>query len=337
LRLGLALPYGGQLSFPESLELTRRAEALGFDSVWVPEAWGFDAVSILGALAVRTERIKLGTGIVNVYSRTPALIGQTAATLDALSGGRFILGLGTSGHQVIAGWHGIPFDRPLLRVRETVTIVSQVLRRQPVSFRGEVFQLEKGLKLLAHPVRDRVPIYLATITPAGTRLAAEVGDGWMPIVWSPAHAGVFQRDLEAGLAAGGRPASALEVAPTMPVLVDADLAAAYDALRPWVALYVGGMGSRSKNFYTETIRRYGFEAEAIQIQDLYLGGRKRDAIAAVPDALVDAITLVGPPTRIRERLQACAEAGATLVIVHVEAANAQAARLLALEKLAEAA
>lgn len=304
--------------------------------MWVPEAWGFDAVSMLGALAVRTDRIRLGTGIVNVFSRTPALLGQTAATLDALSGGRFILGLGTSGPQVIAGWHGVPFERPLPRLRETIAIVEQVLRRDPVRFQGEVFQLAQGLKLLAHPVRPGVPIFLATITPAGTRLAAEVADGWMPIVYSPAHAGVFQQDLDAGFAAAGRASSALEIAPTMPALIANDLGRAYDALRPWVALYVGGMGSRAKNFYNATVRRYGFEAEATQVQALYLGGRKRDAIAAVPDAMVDAITLVGPPPRIRERLEACARAGATLMIVHVEAAETQNVRLNALEILAEA-
>ncbi|TMD02658.1 MAG: LLM class flavin-dependent oxidoreductase, partial [Chloroflexi bacterium] len=147
---------------------------------------------MLGALAVRTERIRLGTGIINVFSRTPALIGQTAATLDALSGGRFILGLGTSGHQVVTGWHGVPFDRPLQRIRETMAIVNQVLARQPVRFEGEVFRLTQGLKLLAHPVRPRVPVYLATITPAGVRLAAELADGWMPILYSPEHAKVFR-------------------------------------------------------------------------------------------------------------------------------------------------
>jgi F420-dependent oxidoreductase-like protein len=292
---------------------------------------------MLAALAVRTERIKIGTGIVNVYSRTPALLGQTAATLDALSGGRFILGLGTSGHQVIAGWHGVPFDRPLLRVRETITIVGQVLRREPVRFQGDVFQLTQGLKLLAHPVRPAVPVFLATITPAGVRLAAEVADGWMPILYSPEHADVFRTDLEAGLAAAGRPMAALEIAPTMPAVIDEDLARAYDAIRPWVALYVGGMGSRTKNFYNETVRRYGFGEEASRIQELYLGGRRRDAMAAVSDALVDAVTLSGPKARVRERIQACAEAGATLVIVHVEAAPTQAERLAALETLAEVA
>jgi len=292
---------------------------------------------MLGALAVRTERIRLGTGIVNVFSRTPALIGQTAATLDALSGGRFILGLGTSGHQVVTGWHGVPFDRPLQRIRETIAIVDQVLGRQPVRFEGEVFQLPQGLKLLAHPVRPRVPVYLATITPAGVRLTAEVADGWMPILYSPEHADVFRADLEAGLARGGRDLSAVEIAPTMPVVVSDDLALAHDALRPWVALYVGGMGSKAKNFYNETVRRYGFEAEAKEIQDLYLSGNKRSAIAAVPDALVDAVALSGPPARLRERIQACARAGATLLIVHVEAADSQAGRLQALEALAAAA
>ncbi len=289
---------------------------------------------MLGALAVSTERIRLGTGIINVFSRTPALIGQTAATLDALAEGWFILGLGTSGHQVVTGWHGAPFDRPLQRIRETMAIVNQVLGRQPVRFEGEVFQLTQGLKLLAHPVRSRVPIFLATITPAGVRLAAELADGWMPILYSPVHADVFRTDLEAGLARAGRDRSVLEIAPTMPAVVTDDLARGYDALRPWVALYVGGMGSKAKNFYNETVRRYGFEAEARQIQDLYLSGNKRGAIAAVPDALVDAVALSGPPARIRERVQACAQAGATLLIVHVEAADSQAGRLQALEALA---
>ncbi len=190
MKLGLVLPYEGSFSLAESIELTRTAEGLGYDSVWVPEAWGIDAVSVLGALAVKTERIRLGTGILNVFSRTPALLGQTAATLDAISGGRFILGLGTSGPQVVAGWHGLPFDRPLQRMRETVEIVRQVVRRQPLRFEGEIFRLSQGLKLLSHPLRDRIPIYLATLTPAGLRLTGELADGWMrwrsrqPFPWS---------------------------------------------------------------------------------------------------------------------------------------------------------
>src|SRR5437588_5420127 len=170
MKLGLILPYEGSLSFADALQLTQRAEARGFDSVWMPEAYGTDAISILGALAARTERIRLGTGIVNVFSRTPALLAQTAATLDLISGGRFILGLGTSGHQVISGWHGVPFERPVLRMRETIAIVRQVLPRERPEFRGEGRQLDQGLKLLARPVRATVPIFLATLTPAGLRL-----------------------------------------------------------------------------------------------------------------------------------------------------------------------
>src|SRR5438132_5032298 len=169
MKLGLNLPYEGSLAFPEAVELAQRAEALGFESVWMPEAYGTDAVSILGALAARTQRIRLGTGIVNVFSRTPALLGQTAATLDLISGGRFILGLGTSGHQVVSGWHGMRFDRPLQRMRETVEIVRRVLRQERLRFEGEIFRLDKGLKLLARPVRETVPIYLATLTPPGLR------------------------------------------------------------------------------------------------------------------------------------------------------------------------
>jgi len=170
VKLGLALPYEANLSFAEMLELTLRAEVLGFDSVWMPEAYGTDAISILAALAVKTTRIRIGTGIINVFSRTPALIAQTAATMDLISAGRFVLGLGTSGHQVISGWHGVPFDRPVQRMRETVEIVRSVLRRDALKFEGEVFQLSQGLKVQSHPVRNRIPVFLATLTPAGLRL-----------------------------------------------------------------------------------------------------------------------------------------------------------------------
>src|SRR3989442_2356119 len=178
--------------------MTERAEALGFDSVWVPEAWGTDAISLLGALAARTQRIRLGTGIVNVFSRTPALLGQTAATLDLISNGRFILGLGTSGHQVVSGWHGMRFDRPLQRMRETVEIVRRVLRQERLRFDGEIFTLDQGLKLLARPVRPTVPIFLATLTPAGLRLTGEVADGWVPTLFSPDPLDLFRPQLEAG-------------------------------------------------------------------------------------------------------------------------------------------
>jgi F420-dependent oxidoreductase-like protein len=336
MKLGLNLPYEGSLSFPEAVELAQRAEALGYESIWMPEAYGTDAVSILGALAARTERIQLGTGIVNVFSRTPALLAQTAATLDLISGGRFILGLGTSGHQVVSGWHGLPFDQPLLRMRETIAIVRQVLRRERLVFEGEVFRLDKGLKLLAHPVRAAVPIYLATLTPGGLRLTGELADGWIPTLFAPEHMDLFRSELEAGARTSGRSLETLAIAPHVPVSIDDDRARAREALKPWVALYVGGMGSRSKNFYNDLVRRYGFAEDARALQDLYLGGKQLEAIRRVPDALVDAISIAGPPAYVRERLALWALAGVTTMLASVHG-KTQAERLRTLEMLAAAA
>ena len=336
MKLGLNLPYEGSLSFPEAVELAQRAEALGYESVWMPEAYGTDAVSILGALAARTERIQLGTGIVNVFSRTPALLAQTAATLDLISGGRFILGLGTSGHQVVTGWHGMAFDRPLLRMRETMAIVRQVLRRDRLIFDGEVFHLDKGLKLLAHPVRPAVPIYLATLTPGGLRLTGEVADGWIPTLFSPEHMDLFRPELEAGARISGRPLDSLAIAPHVPVSIDDDRTGAREALKPWVALYVGGMGSKSKNFYNDLVSQYGFGDEARTLQELYLGGKQLEAIRRVPDALVDAISIAGPAAYVRERLPVWASAGVTTLLASVHG-KTQADRLRTLEILAAAA
>ncbi|HEY4845361.1 MAG TPA: LLM class F420-dependent oxidoreductase [Candidatus Dormibacteraeota bacterium] len=336
MKLGLNLPYEGSVSFPEAAELAQRAEALGFESVWMPEAYGTDAVSILGALAARTERIQLGTGIVNVFSRTPALLAQTAATLDLISGGRFILGLGTSGHQVISGWHGMAFDRPLLRMRETIAIVRQVLRRDRLLFEGEVFHLDKGLKLLARPVRETVPIYLATLTPGGLRLTGEVADGWIPTLFSPGHMDLFRPNLEAGARVAGRSLDSLAIAPHVPVSIDDDRARAREALKPWVALYVGGMGSKSKNFYNDLVSQYGFADDARRLQELYLGGKQLEAIRRVPDALVDAISIAGPPSYVREQLGVWASAGVTTVLASVHG-KTQTDRLRTLEMLAAAA
>jgi len=335
VKIGVILPYEGGLPFADALELTQRAEALGLDSVWVPEAWGTDAISLLGALAARTERIRLGTGIVNVFSRTPTLLGQTAATLDLISNGRFILGLGTSGHQVISGWHGMRFDRPLQRMRETVEIVRRVLRQERLRFEGEIFTLNQGLKLLARPVRETVPIFLATLTPAGLRLTGEVADGWIPTLFSPDHLDLFRPQLEAGARAAGRSLDSLEIAPYVPVLIDDDRSGARDAIRPWVALYVGGMGSRAKNFYNDVVQRYGFKDEARDIQELYLSGKKLEAIRRVPDTLVDAITIVGPPGYVRERIEAWSSAGVTLLLASVQG-QTQADRLRTLQILAAA-
>jgi F420-dependent oxidoreductase-like protein len=336
MKLGLNLPYEGSLAFPEAVELAQRAEALGFESVWMPEAYGTDAVSILGALAARTQRIKLGTGIVNVFSRTPALLAQTAATLDLISGGRFILGLGTSGHQVVTGWHGMPFDRPLLRMRETIAIVRQVLRRDRLVFEGEVFHVDKGLKLLAHPVRATVPIYLATLTPGGLRLTGELADGWIPTLFSPGHMDLFRPELEAGARLSGRSLETLAIAPHVPVSIDDDRAHARDTLKPWVALYVGGMGSKSKNFYNDLARQYGFADDARMLQELYLGGKQLEAIRRVPDALVDAISIAGPAAYVRERLAVWASAGVTTLLASVHG-KTQPDRLRTLEILAAAA
>ncbi len=333
MELGLALPYEANLSFAEMVELTSRAEDLGFDSVWMPEAYGTDAISILGGLAARTTRIRLATGIINVFSRTPALIAQTAATMDMISGGRFILGLGTSGHQVIAGWHGVPFEKPVQRMRETVQIVRSALRRDPVRFDGEVFQLTQGLKLLVHPTRAEIPIFLATLTPAGLRLTGEIADGWIPFLFSPERSDLFLDDLKAGAAAAGRTVDSLQVAPFMRVVVDDDRARARDEVRPFVALYVGGMGSRQKNFYKDTVSRYGFADEAGAIQELYLTGRKLEAIKRVPDTLVDTIALVGPAGLIKERLAACASAGVTILIAAIQGRD-QGQRLRTIEILA---
>jgi F420-dependent oxidoreductase-like protein len=336
MKLGLNLPYEGSLAFPEAVEIAQRAEALGYESVWMPEAYGTDAISILGALAARTERIQLGTGIVNIFSRTPALLAQTAATLDMISGGRFILGLGTSGHQVVTGWHGVPFDRPLLRMRETIAIVRQVLRRDRLRFTGEVFQLDMGLKLSAHPVRETVPIYLATLTPGGLRLTGELADGWIPTLFSPGHMGLFRPELEAGARISGRSLDSLAVAPHVPVSIDDDRARARDALKPWVALYVGGMGSRTKNFYNDLVSQYGFADDARMLQELYLGGKQLEAIRRVPDALVDAISIAGPPSYVREQLAAWKSAGVTTLLATVHG-KSQPERLRTIELLAAAA
>src|SRR2546423_4639340 len=336
MKLGLNLPYEGSLAFPEAVELAQRAEALGFESVWMPEAYGTDAVSMLGALAARTERIQLGTGIVNVFSRTPALLAQTAATLDLISAARFILGLGTSGHQVVSGWHGMAFDQPLLCMRETIAIVRQVLRRDRLIFEGEVFRLDKGLKLLARPVRETVPIYLATLTPGGLRLTGELADGWIPTLFSPGPMDLFRPELEAGPKVPSRPLDTLAIAPHVPVSIDDDRTRAREALKPWVALYVGGMGSRTKNFYNDLVSRYGFADDARTLQDLYLGGKQLEAIRRVPDALVDAISIAGPPSYVRERLRVWAAAGVTTLLASVHG-KTQADRLRTLEMPAPAA
>jgi F420-dependent oxidoreductase-like protein len=320
MKLGLSLGYAPPGTNPADLfPLVQEAERLGFDSVWVAEAWGTDAVSVLGWLAGRTERIKLGSAIMQIPGRTPANTAMTAATLDLLSGGRFLLGLGTSGPQVVEGWHGQPWGKPLGKTREYVEIVRTALRRDVVAHEGEHYRipwdgegatgLGKPLKLMLRPLRAEVPIYLAALGPKNVALAAEIADGWLPIFVAPER---FDDAFGPSLAAAPPD---FEIAATASVFVGDDVAALRDALRPHVALYVGGMGAKGRNFYNSLVRRYGWEEEAERIQELYLAGKQREAIAAVPDELVDAVSLIGPKERIAERLEAWRETPVTTLVL----------------------
>jgi len=320
MKLGLSLGYAPPGTNPADLfPLVQEAERLGFDSVWVAEAWGTDAVSVLGWLAARTDRIKLGSAIMQIPGRTPANTAMTAATLDLLSGGRFLLGLGTSGPQVVEGWHGQPWGKPLGKTREYVEIVRAALQRQVVEHQGEHYKipwdgpsatgLGKPLKLMLRPLRAEIPIYLAALGPKNVALAAEIADGWLPIFVDPERF-----DDAFGPSVAGAPPD-FEIAATASVLVGDDVEALRDALRPHVALYVGGMGAKGRNFYNALVRRYGWEDEAERIQELYLAGKQREAIAAVPDALVDAVALVGPKERIAERLEAWRETPVTTLVL----------------------
>ena len=281
-------------------------------------------MSLLAWIGARTERVALGTAILPIGSRTPALLAQTAATLDLLSGGRVILGLGVSGPQVMEGWHGVPFAKPVRRTRETVEVLRRILRRErKLEYDGESIRLPmpggtglgKPLKLMLRPRRTEIPIYVASIGPQNTALTAEIADGWLPFLYSPDQAAaVWGSALAAGAEKRVLPAP-IDVAPMVDCALGEDLPRLRDQLRPGIALYVGGMGARRRNFYNELARRYGYEAEAAEIQELYLDGRKEDAAAAVPDGLVDEICLVGPEARIAERMAAYREAGVTTLIV----------------------
>jgi F420-dependent oxidoreductase-like protein len=301
----------------EPIALAQEAERLGYDSAWASEAWGTDCVTVLSWLGATTTTIKLGSAIMQIPGRTPANTAMTAATLDLLSGGRFLLGLGTSGPQVVEGWHGQLWGKPLPKTREYVEIVRAALRREVLEHHGEHYDipvqngtgLGKPLKLMTRPLRADIPIYLAAISPKAVEQACDIADGWLPIFWSPERArGVFGATLD-------RARPEFDVAPSAPALLTDDIEAGRDFLRPYYALYIGGMGSRGKNFYNDLACRYGFEEEARAIQELYLDGRKRDAAAAVPDAFVDEVALVGPKERIAERLDAWRESGATTLLV----------------------
>lgn len=335
LKLGLEIPYLEANDRAGMIELARTAEAVGFDSVWVSELYSFDAFTTLTQLALATERIKVGTNIANIYARTPAMLASTAASLDQMSGGRLILGVGASGPQVIEGWHGLAYDRPLQRTRETIEIVRTVLRGDRLTHHGDVFTLTKGLKLINKPFRADLPIYVAAIGPRNIEMTAEVADGWLPTFFSPSHADeVFRPHLDAGFGKSGRDSRTFEVAPFAAAFAG-DPQTGIDAARFLIGFYIGGMGSREKNFYNQLVQRYGYVEEARRIQDLFLSGDKQAAIAAVPDELVDEVSVIGDGARIRDRLKAFEAAGATTLVAGPIAPDLPLRRAL-LETLARA-
>src|SRR5205807_4241141 len=316
MKLGVHIGYWGLgLSSEDQLKIVQEAERLGYDSVWAAEAYGSDTATVLGWLAGQTSKIRLGSGIFQMPARSPAMTAMTAATIDQLSNGRMVLGIGSSGPQVAEGWHGQRFARQLQRTREYGAVVRMALARERVEFHGETLELPlpdgpgKPLKLMIAPVQDEIPIYLAAIGPKNTALAGEIADGWIPTLFSPEHVGQFRSRLEEGATRAGRSLGAFDIAPVVNSYVSDDLERARDLMRPGLALYVGGMGSREQNFYNRVVQRYGFEAEAREIQDLYLDGKKDEAAAAVPTRLIDTVTLCGPPQAVRERLRAYREAG----------------------------
>lgn len=311
MKLALTLPYGeGVLSREQVVEIVRAADRLGYDSLWVAEAWSYDAFMVLTSLIEHTEQIKLATGIINIYSRTPSLIAQSAATLDALSGGRAILGLGASGPQVIRDWHGLDYDKPLQRTREVVDIVRMIMRREKLNYEGQVFNLTGRLKLINHPIREAVPIVIASLGPKNVELTAEIADGWFPTLYSPTKAAnVFGGALAAGAARRSDDLAPLEVIVPVAVAIGDDVSAARAAARAGMALYIGGMGSRSQNFYNRLFRQYGYEAEADKIQELYLSGRQSEAMGLITDAMIDEVSAIGSAGYVRDRLLQYAEAG----------------------------
>lgn len=335
LRLGIELPYTETHDREGLIALARDAEALGYESVWASELYSYDAFTTLTQIATATDRIKLGTNIANIYARTPAMLAGTAASLDQLSGGRFILGIGVSGPQVIEGWHGLPYHKPLQRTRETIEIVRTVLAGDKLVHEGEIFTLTQGLRLLNKPLRPDLPIYVASLGPKNVALTAELADGWLPTFFAPAHAErVFGPSLAAGRAKRSPSLGPLEVAPFVPAF-GGDLATGRDVARFVVGFYVGGMGSRDQNFYNTLVRKYGFEQEAERIQDLFLSGEKGGAIGAVPDDMVDAVSLIGDVPRLRDGIAAFAEAGCTALVVGAMAPDREGRRKT-LEMLAEA-
>jgi F420-dependent oxidoreductase-like protein len=322
MKLGVNVGYWGLgLTAAQQLEIVQEAERLGYDSVWAAEAYGSDAATVLAWLAAGTTTINLGSAIFQIPARSAAMTAMTAATIDQLSNGRMRLGIGASGPQVAEGWHGQRYGRQLQRTREYIAVVRMALARERVEFHGETLELPlpdgpgKALKLTIAPVQERIPIYLAAIGPKNTALAGEIADGWIPTLFAPEHVAEFRTHLQEGADRAGRSLDGFDIAPTVTAFVTDDAAAARDAMRPYLALYIGGMGSREQNFYNRLAQRYGFADAAKQIQDLYLEGKREEAGAALPDELIDLVSLCGPRDHVRERLAVYRDAGVGTLMV----------------------
>ncbi len=341
MKLGVNVGYWGLgMGARDQLQVVQEAERLGYHSVWAAEAYGSDAATVLAWLAAGTTQIKLGSAIFQMPGRSPALTAMTAATIDELSAGRMILGIGSSGPQVAEGWHGQPFARQLQRTREYVAVVRQALARERLEYHGETIELPlpggpgKALRLMITPVQERIPIYLAAIGPKNTALAGEIADGWIPTFFSPEHVAAFRALLQEGADRVGRSLDDFEMAPTVQSYVSDDRELARNLMRPVLALYIGGMGSRKQNFYNALVQRYGFEAAAREIQDLYLEGKRTEAGEAIPDELIDTVSLCGPREVVRERITAFREAGVGTLIVSPMALDAEE-RIAQLQAVAE--
>jgi F420-dependent oxidoreductase-like protein len=322
MKLGVHIGYWGLgLTREDQLAIVQEAERLDYDSVWTAEAYGSDAATILGWIAGLTTKIKIGSAIFQMPARSPAMTAMTAATLDQLSDGRMLLGIGSSGPQVSEGWHGVRFGSQLARTREYIEVVRKALARERLEYSGEhqVLPLPNGpgkaLKLTIATVQERIPIYLAAIGPKNTALAGEIADGWIPTLVSPEHLPDLRASLEEGAAKANRSLDDFDIAPTVNVYVSDDIEKGRDVMRPFIALYVGGMGSRDKNFYNNLVQRYGFEDAAKQVQDLYLEGKRDEAMAALPDELLDTVSLCGPRDVVRERLTVFRDAGVGTLMV----------------------
>ncbi len=326
MKLGLSAGYWSSGPPPGIEDTIAEAERIGFDSMWTAEAYGSDALTPLAWWGAKTSRIKLGTSIAQISARTPSALAMAAMTLDHLSGGRFILGIGASGPQVVEGWYGQPYPRPLERTREYVEIMRQIFaREQPVQFQGTHYTLPfpggmglgKPLKSTIHPLRNDIPIYLAAEGPKNVAMAAEIADGWLPLFFSPKSDAFYRQALDEGFGRKGarRTAGDFEVAAMVPVVVSDDVEAAANMIRPMLALYVGGMGAKGANFHFDVLARLGYEEDCNHIQKLYLEGNKRDAMAAVPTSMVEDTALIGPIEKIRDELAAWKETSLTTMLV----------------------